>query len=158
MKLRNNTIGLSIIVALVLQIMPMPAIVEQYRPDWVFLVLGYWALALPERVNVGVAFIVGLVLDILLGTSIGVHSFAMSLSVFVLAANYQRLRNYSVWQQAVVIGILCALYNLVVFWLMHLLTDIYFMLTYMWPVITSMVIWPWIFWLLRRVRRQFRLS
>ena len=126
MKLRNNTIGLSIIVALVLQIMPMP--------------------------------IVGLVLDILLGTSIGVHSFAMSLSVFVLAANYQRLRNYSVWQQAVVIGILCALYNLVVFWLMHLLTDIYFMLTYMWPVITSMVIWPWIFWLLRRVRRQFRLS
>ncbi|GAC24207.1 rod shape-determining protein MreD [Paraglaciecola mesophila KMM 241] len=138
--------------------MPMPAIVEQYRPDWVFLVLGYWALALPERVNVGVAFIVGLVLDILLGTSIGVHSFAMSLSVFVLAANYQRLRNYSVWQQAVVIGILCALYNLVVFWLMHLLTDIYFMLTYMWPVITSMVIWPWIFWLLRRVRRQFRLS
>ena len=158
MKLRNNTIGLSIIVALVLQIMPMPAIVEQYRPDWVFLVLGYWALALPERVNVGVAFIVGLVLDILLGSSIGVHSFAMSLSVFVLAANYQRLRNYSVWQQAVVIGILCALYNLVVFWLMHLLTDIYFMLTYMWPVITSMVIWPWIFWLLRRVRRQFRLS
>ena len=131
---------------------------EQYRPDWVFLVLGYWALALPERVNVGVAFIVGLVLDLLLGTSIGVHSFAMSLSVFVLAANYQRLRNYSVWQQAIVIGILCALYNLVVFWLMHLLTDIYFMLTYMWPVITSMVIWPWIFWLLRRVRRQFRLS
>ena len=120
--------------------------------------LGYWALALPERVNVGVAFIVGLVLDLLLGTSIGVHSFAMSLSVFVLAANYQRLRNYSVWQQAIVIGILCALYNLVVFWLMHLLTDIYFMLTYMWPVITSMVIWPWIFWLLRRVRRQFRLS
>ncbi|GAC05093.1 rod shape-determining protein MreD [Paraglaciecola agarilytica NO2] len=144
--------------ALVLQIMPMPSIVEQYRPDWVFLVLGYWALALPERVNVGVAFIVGLVLDLLLGTSIGVHSFAMSLSVFVLAANYQRLRNYSVWQQAIVIGILCALYNLVVFWLMHLLTDIYFMLTYMWPVITSMVIWPWIFWLLRRVRRQFRLS
>ena len=158
MKLRNNTIGLSIIVALVLQIMPMPSIVEQYRPDWVFLVLGYWALALPERVNVGVAFIVGLVLDLLLGTSIGVHSFAMSLSVFVLAANYQRLRNYSVWQQAIVIGILCALYNLVVFWLMHLLTDMYFMLTYMWPVITSMVIWPWIFWLLRRVRRQFRLS
>ncbi|GAC34121.1 rod shape-determining protein MreD [Paraglaciecola polaris] len=158
MKLRNNAIGLSIIVALVLQIMPMPSIVEQYRPDWVFLVLGYWALALPERVNVGVACFVGLILDILLGTSIGVHSFAMSLSVFVLAANYQRLRNYSVWQQAVVIGILCALYNLVVFWLIHLLTDIYFILTYMWPVVTSMVIWPWIFWLLRRVRRQLHLS
>lgn len=158
MKLRNYAIGLSIVIALVLQIMPMPSVVSIYRPDWVFLVLGYWALALPTRVNVGVAFFVGLILDILLGTSIGVHSFAMSLSIYVLAENYQRLRNYSVWQQAVIIGILGALYNLIVFWLMHLLTDIYFLMTYMWPVVTSMVMWPWVFWLLRRVRRQLRLS
>ncbi|MFT6896111.1 MAG: rod shape-determining protein MreD [Paraglaciecola sp.] len=158
MKLRNYAIGLSIVIALVLQIMPMPSVVSDYRPDWVFVVLGYWALALPTRVNVGVAFFVGLILDILLGTSIGVHSFAMSLSIYVLAANYQRLRNYSVWQQAIVIGILGALYNLIVFWLMHLLTDIYFLLAYMWPVVASMVIWPWIFWLLRRVRRQLHLS
>jgi rod shape-determining protein MreD len=157
-KLRNYAIGLSIVIALVLQIMPMPSVVSDYRPDWVFVVLGYWALALPTRVNVGVAFFVGLILDILLGTSIGVHSFAMSLSIYVLAANYQRLRNYSVWQQAIVIGILGALYNLIVFWLMHLLTDIYFLLAYMWPVVASMVIWPWIFWLLRRVRRQLHLS
>jgi rod shape-determining protein MreD len=158
MKLRNNAIVLSIVIALVLQIMPMPSMVSVYRPDWVFVVLGYWALALPTRVNVGVVFFVGLILDILLGTSIGVHSFAMSLSIYVLAANYQRLRNYSVWQQAMIIGILDALYNLIVFWLMHLLTDIYFLLAYMWPVVTSMVIWPWIFWLLRRVRRQLHLS
>jgi rod shape-determining protein MreD len=136
----------------------MPSVVSIYRPDWVFVVLGYWALALPTKVNVGVAFFVGLILDILLGTSIGVHSFAMSLSIYVLAANYQRLRNYSVWQQAMIIGILDALYNLIVFWLMHLLTDIYFLLAYMWPVVTSMVIWPWIFWLLRRVRRQLHLN
>ncbi|MFQ3235726.1 MAG: rod shape-determining protein MreD [Paraglaciecola sp.] len=158
MKLRNYAIVLSIVIALILQIMPMPSAVSVYRPDWVFLVLGYWALALPARVNVGVAFFVGLILDILLGTIIGVHSFAMSLSIYVLAENYQRLRNYSVWQQAIVIGILGALYNLIVFWLMHLLTDVYFLLAYMWPVIASMVIWPWIFWLLRRVRRHLHLS
>ena len=158
MHLRHYTIMLSIIVALVLQIMPMPSVVDLYRPDWVLLVLSYWALALPNRVNVGVAFISGLVLDILLGTSLGVHSFAMSLSIYVLAANYQRLRNYSVWQQTIVVGILAALYQLIVFWLQHLLTDVYFLFDYLWPVLSSMVIWPWIFWLLRRVRRQLRLS
>jgi len=158
MHLRHYTIMLSIIVALVLQIMPMPSVVDLYRPDWVLLVLSYWALALPNRVNVGVAFISGLVLDILLGTSLGVHSFAMSLSIYVLAANYQRLRNYSVWQQTIVVGILAALYHLIVFWLQHLLTDVYFLFDYLWPVLSSMVIWPWIFWLLRRVRRQLRLS
>jgi rod shape-determining protein MreD len=158
MQLHNYAIMLSIIVALVLQIMPMPSVVNLYRPDWVLLVLCYWTLALPHRVNVGVAFISGLVLDILLGTSLGVHSFAMSLSIYVLAANYQRLRNYSVWQQAIAVGIMAALYHLIVFWLQHLLTDIYFLFDYLWPVLSSMIIWPWIFWLLRRVRRQLRLS
>jgi rod shape-determining protein MreD len=155
---RNYTIALSIIAALVLQIMPMPLVVDQFRPDWVFLVLAYWSLALPNRVNVGVAFFNGLVLDILLGTTLGVHSLAMCISIFVLAANYQRLRNYSVWQQSVVIGILAALYHLVVFWLQHMITDIYFLFTYLWPVLTSMLIWPWLFLLLRKIRRQLRIT
>ncbi len=158
MRLRNYSIALSIIAALVLQIMPMPAAVDLYRPDWVMLVLSYWVLALPNRVNVGVAFITGLILDVLIGTSLGIHSFALCLCIYVLAANYQRLRNYSVWQQSVIIGVLNALYNMVVFWLQHLLTDIYFLPDYMWPVASSVVMWPWLFWLLRKVRRQLRLK
>jgi rod shape-determining protein MreD len=156
--MRNYAIALSIVVALILQIMPMPEWADQLRPDWVLLVLAYWTLALPHRVNVGWAFINGLILDILLGTSLGVHSFAMSISIFVLAANYQRLRNYSLLQQALVIGILAALYHLVIFWLQHMLTDIYFLFEYLKPVTTSMLIWLWLFPLLRKVRRQLRLS
>jgi rod shape-determining protein MreD len=158
MQIRAYVIALSLICALVLQIMPMPASVDLYRPEWVLLVLSYWTLALPHRVNVGVAFINGLVLDILLGSSLGVHSFAMCVSIYILAANYQRLRNYSAWQQAIVIGVTSAFYNLIVFWLQHLLTDVYFLITYMWPVVSSMVIWPWLFWLLRKLRRQMRLN
>jgi rod shape-determining protein MreD len=40
----------------------------------------------------------------------------------------------------------------------HLLTDIYFQLDYLWPVLTSMLLWPWVFWLLRKTRRQFSIS
>ena len=158
MSLRNYSIALSIVIALVLQIMPMPAMADLYRPDWVSLVLSYWALALPNRVNIGVAFFTGLILDILLGTSMGVHSFAMCLCIYVLAVNHKRLRNYSVWHQSIIIGIIAALYNLVIFWVQHLITDIYFLLNYLWPVLSSMVIWPWLFWLLRKIRRQLRLN
>ena len=42
MKLRNYAIAASIILALVLQIMPMPPMADQFRPDWVLLVLSYW--------------------------------------------------------------------------------------------------------------------
>jgi rod shape-determining protein MreD len=115
-------------------------------------------MALPHRVNVGVAFITGIMVDVLVGTTLGIHSLGLSICVYVLAANYQRLRNYSVWQQAIIIGLLSSLYHLLTFWVQHLLTDIYFQVAYLWPVITSMVLWPWVFWLLRRTRRQFSIS
>ena len=42
-------------------------------------------------------------MDVLVGTTLGIHSFGLSICVYILAANYQR-RNYSVWQQAIIIG------------------------------------------------------
>jgi len=157
-SLRSSLIALSILVALVLQVTPMPAWADPYRPDWVFLVIAYWAMALPHRVSIGVACMNGLVLDILLGTTLGVHSIALSLVIWVLAMNYQRLRNYSVWQQVMIIGLISTLYHLIVFWLLRLLTDIDFIFAYLWPVLTSMVIWPYVFFQLRKLRRQFNIS
>jgi len=155
---RHSVIVGSIIAALVLQIVPLPIQIDLYRPDWVLIVLAYWSMALPHRVNVGVAFLTGIAVDILVGTTLGIHSLSLSISVYVLVANYQRLRNYSVWQQAIIIGLLSSLYHLVTFWVQHLLTDIYFQLDYLWPVLTSMLLWPWVFWLLRRTRRQFSIT
>ncbi len=157
-QIRNSVIGLSIIIALMLQIMPMPIVVDPFRPDWVFLVIAYWSLALPNRVSVGVAFFNGLILDVLLGTTLGIHSLALSAVTYILAANYLRIRNYSVWQQAVIIGLLAAFYHLLVFWLLRLLTDLNFNFEFLWPVVTGTLFWPWIFLLLRKVRRQFRVT
>ena len=39
--------------ALVLTMLPWPHWTEQFRPDWVGLVLIYWCIALPQRVGVG---------------------------------------------------------------------------------------------------------
>lgn len=155
MRKRNVIIWGSIIIALVLQIVPLPIQADVYRPDWVLVVLAYWSMALPNRVNVGVAFITGVAMDILVGTTLGIHSLGLSVSIYILAANYQRLRNYSVWQQAIIIGLLSSLYHLLTFWVQHILTDIYFQVDYLWPVAASMVLWPWVFWLLRKTRRQF---
>ena len=85
-KTRHSAIIATLLIALVLQIVPLPIQVDIYRPDWVLIVLAYWTMALPHRVNVGVAFMAGIAMDILLGTSLGIHSFSLSLSVFTLAA------------------------------------------------------------------------
>jgi len=158
MKLNKMLIPASIIVAFILQIMPMPASIDVYRPDWLLLILCYWTMALPNRVGVGATAVCGIVLDVLYGTSLGVHSFAMAIPVYLVAANYQRFRNYSVVQQAIMIFILSMLYHMVVYWLQYWLTGVQFRFEFLWPVVTSVFLWPWLFWFLRRYRRLLRVT
>lgn len=154
----RSFIFISIIIGIVLQIIPMPPPMDLYRPDWLLLILLYWAMALPNRVNVGVAGFAGLILDLLYGTALGVHSFALAVAVYLMSANYQRLRNYSMLQQAVMIFVLSVLYHLIVYWLVYLITGIEFNWVFMWPSLASMIIWPWLFWLLRKFRRNLRVT
>jgi rod shape-determining protein MreD len=154
----KSFIYISIVIGIVLQIVPMPPPMDLYRPDWLLLILLYWAMALPNRVNVGVAGIAGLILDILYGTALGVHSFALAVPVYLISANYQRLRNYSMVQQAFMIFMLSLLYHLIVYWLQYLITGIEFSWIFMWPSLASIFLWPWLFWLLRKFRRNLQVT
>ncbi len=149
---------LTLLLALIANIMPMPLNIDAFRPDWVLAVLIYWCIALPSRVNIITAWIMGLLIDILLGSILGIHAAAMALSVYIAAVNYQKIRNFSLWQQALIVGVLSALYHLVVFWLQRILLDVIFLPSYLYPVLTTIILWPWAFLLLRKIRRQFKIQ
>ncbi len=148
----------SLLIALMASIMPMPLSVDAFRPDWVLIVLVYWCLALPSKVNIITAWFMGFVLDVLLGSVLGVHAAAMAISVYIVVVNFQKIRNFSVWQQALIVGVLAALYHLLVFWMQRFLSDAIFLTSYLYPVLTSAILWPWVFLLLRRVRRHFKIK
>jgi rod shape-determining protein MreD len=149
---------LTFLVALMASIMPLPLSVDAFRPDWVLVVLLYWCLAVPSRVNIISAWVMGFILDVLLGSTLGVHAGAMAISVYIVAGNFQKIRNFSVWQQALIVGVLSALYHLIVFWLQRFLTDAVFLPSYLYPVVTTIILWPWAFLLLRKIRRNFRIK
>ncbi len=151
-------IYLSLVVALLLTVIPVPFQISLFRPDWVLLVLMYWTLALPRRVNILTAFFIGFLTDVLVGTVLGVNALAFSVVTFVMAVNYLKIRNFAVIQQSLLVGLLLALYHLLLFWLSHFLTGVVFRPAYLWPVLTGMLVWPWLFWLLRRYRRQFKIQ
>lgn len=155
---RLSFIYLSLLAALLLTVIPVPFQVKLFRPDWVLLVLMYWSLALPRRVNIGTAFVMGFLTDVLVGTVLGVNALAFSVVTFVVAVNHLKMRNFGVIQQTLLVGLLLALYQLLLFWLSHFLTGVSFRPAYLWPVLTGMVAWPWLFWLLRRYRRQFKIQ
>jgi rod shape-determining protein MreD len=154
----KSFIFVSILMGIILQIIPMPPPIDLYRPDWLLLILLYWSMALPNRVGVGVAAIAGMILDILYGTALGVHSFALAIPVYLVSANYQRLRNYSMIQQAFMILVLSVMFHLTVYWLQYWITGIEFSWIFIWPSLGSAIFWPWLFWLLRKFRRNLRVT
>ncbi|PSJ40126.1 rod shape-determining protein MreD [Zobellella taiwanensis] len=149
---------LSLLLALILSILPLPELIAPFRPDWLLVTLIYWSIALPHRANVGTAFVAGLMLDLLLGSVLGVHALALVIPVYLAASQFQRMRNYSVWQQSFVVGALAMLNKLVIFWTAYLNSEVQLDYHYFWSIVSSMVFWPWIFLLLRKCRRQFALS
>lgn len=148
---------LSVFVSFVIALMPLPIAFEVYRPDLVLLVVMYWALALPHRVNIGFAWVVGLIVDLAFGSPLGVRSLTYAIVIYITASNYQKIRNLSVWQQAIMVALFLALYYLLLFWLNHFLLDIYFLPQYLWPALIGSLAWPWLFLLLRKYRRHFRI-
>ena len=47
------------VVALIMELAPWPAGFQAFKPSWLVLVLLYWTLALPNRVSIGWAFLLG---------------------------------------------------------------------------------------------------
>src|SRR5690554_152835 len=147
----------TLLLGLVLALMPMSLGLAAWRPDWQLLVLLYWLMALPHRVNIGTAFLLGIVVDVLLGTTFGIHGASYAIVAYPVVRHYQRLRHFSLLQQAALMGLLVAIERGLAFAVEHYLNNAALLSNYYWPVLSSAIVWPWLFLVLRKIRRRFRM-
>ena len=148
----------TLIVALMLQMWPLPQWLEYARPEWVVLAMLYWALAMPEKVGVTVAWVVGLFLDVSQGAIIGQHAVGLVIIVFVISTQYQRIRVFSLAQQALVVLLLLLIKQLLVLWVSGMVGQAPDIGLYFLPALTGAIVWPWVFIVLRDLRRRFTVS
>lgn len=149
-------VALSFVAALILAVLPLPEWAQAYRPHWAALVLLYWCMALPDRVGVGVGWMVGLLLDVLQGALLGQYALTLAVLAFVMLGLYRRVRVFPLWQQSVFIGLLLLLHQVLTLWIRGVAGAAPNTLDHWLPVLGGMAFWPWIFVLLRDLRRRYK--
>lgn len=151
-------IAFSFIVAFTLTALPLPDWAELWRPAWTAMVLIYWCMALPQRVGVVVAWIVGLGLDVLQGSLLGQHALALAIVAFMTHKLHRQVRVLAPWQQGVAIFALIIIYQGFIIWVTSMQgLMVHGSVAWTTPVM-SMLLWPWIFVLMRDLRRRYHVT
>lgn len=154
----GRIIVISFIVALMLTAMPLPDWATNWRPAWVAMVLVYWCMALPHRVGIGVGWSMGILLDVLQGTLFGQNAIGLALLAYFTLKSHQRIRMFPLIQQAFLMCLFVLVYLLINLWVRGIMGVPPQSWTFWMPAVTSMLLWPWLFIILRDIRRRYHVS
>jgi rod shape-determining protein MreD len=97
-------------------------------------------------------------MDVLLGSLLGQHALAYVAIAYIAASLYQRLRMFSVWQQALILFAILGLNQLINFWVESIAGLSEWTFWYLLPAFSGALLWPWIFLMLRTIRRRLHLT
>ena len=146
----------TIVVSLMLMIMPLPEVLEPFRPDWLALTLIFWAMQLPRTWGIGIAWIVGIVLDVAQGTLLGQHALGLCVIIFVTVRIHLLMRVFPLLQLTATVFALLALYQFLLFWVNGVAGVSTDLVNYWGPVVTGTLIWPFLYMFLSGVRYRVR--
>ena len=93
----------TLVASLLAMLVPLPEALEPLKPYWPALVLLYWSLEGGDRVNLGVAFMMGLAGDLLSGVLLGEQALRLCALVFIALRFRSRLRFFPMWQQTLAV-------------------------------------------------------
>jgi rod shape-determining protein MreD len=135
-------IFLSFFAALLLNIIPLSPLVALFYPLWLPLILIYWVIVLPEHIHLSLAWILGLLIDVLHGNYLGEHALALSVLAFLSYRFHLQFRMFPLTQQILFVLMLLIIYQGLFFWMQVFLG---FAINFhcMWfSLLASLMMWP----------------
>jgi rod shape-determining protein MreD len=139
---RRMPVIMSFIFGLMLTIMPLPDAIAAFRPDWLAMLVIFWAMQLPRTWSVGTAWIVGIVLDASQGTLLGQHALALCCVAFITVRFHLLMRVFPVPQLTVSVFPILAIYQFLLFWINGVAGVEAPSVAYWGPVISGTLLWP----------------
>ena len=146
----------SILLCYLMQLMPLPQALLPFKPYWLALLLVYWALETPERVGLGLAFVLGLAGDVLTGELLGEQALRLCILSFIILRFRSRLRFFPMWQQSIAVFALLLNDRIVLLTIRACAGEAPPPNTFWLAPVSGMLAWPWLFLLLDDLRARLR--
>jgi rod shape-determining protein MreD len=135
---------------LLLTLLPLPKYLAFIRPPFLVLVILYWSTMTPRAGGILIAFLAGMMLDLLQGSQLGEHALALSFVTYLAVRLHLLTRAKPIFEQSLFALIALLLYETVLWaidgWSGHPLNSPIRWL----PALTGAAIWPVVVGLLGR--------
>lgn len=149
---RRLPVVITLLVGLMLTLMPLPALISAGRPDWLALLVIFWAMQLPRTWSVGSAWMIGIILDVANGTVLGQHALALCVIAYITVRFHLLMRVFPLSQLTANVFALLALYQFLLFWVNGVAGIGAPSISYWAPVISGTLIWPFLYLFLSGMR------
>src|SRR5579871_5053148 len=150
-------ITLSFLFALLLQMIPLPEWAIWLRPEWILLVLIYWTLYFPEKVGLNIAFLLGLLIDLISGTLFGEHALAFVVIAYFVIRFSRRMELALIWQQAFTVFCFMMFFQTYKFMIWRWLGGQGGDWLYWLSCLMSALFWPLVHTLLNKAQKYYRI-
>ena len=147
----------TLIIALFLSMVPLPLEWRWWRPEFVALLAIYWATYSPDYFGVFYAWLFGLFLDVIELSPLGYHSVGLVVVAYVSHVAYQRIRGYTIWQQAAWVFVLIGIYQLFCNWVSGLMGKPVEGSDFLIAALITASLWPLLVMNLRKIKIFWRI-
>ena len=149
-------ISTTFVVALLLAVYPLPLELRWWRPEFVLIMTIYWISLIPTRTSLAFLCLLGLFQDLLEGVPFGQHGLGLVIVAYICLLSYQRVRNYSIWQQSCWIFVLVGIAQLTDNWVQAMGGRPLSGIVFLYPAFASACIWPLCYLALNYLRIRYR--
>jgi rod shape-determining protein MreD len=109
----RGSMALTALVAVALQLIPLPALIAPARPAFVVLAVVYWSLVAPRAGGIALGFFSGLAIDVFRGAVLGQVSLATSLVAYLTIRQHLMLRNKPIFEQTLFVALMLLVWEAV---------------------------------------------
>lgn len=139
---KRRVITFTFALALMLELLPLPLGSDRWLPDFVAMLVLYWSLNQPRRIGIGLAFVIGLVADIVTTGLFGQHALAYSVLAYLVLLRQRQLIMYNLGQQTLVMLVLMLAAQLLMALARWLTGSSFPALGYFVPPLVGALLWP----------------